>query len=48
MKYPMEHRIQRPQPYVPACATDIRKTFAKAKRDMSKPTPPKQDTRGAQ
>jgi hypothetical protein len=34
MKYPMEHRIIRPQPYTPECATDIRKTFARVRKQL--------------
>lgn len=25
--YPMQHKIKRPKPYIPACATDIRVTL---------------------
>lgn len=30
----MSHRIERPNNYVPAVATDIRKTFARVRRDL--------------
>ncbi len=30
----MAHRIQRPNVYVPAVATDIRKTFARVRREI--------------
>lgn len=34
--YPMAHRIHRPQPYVPCCATDIRKTFAAERERLAR------------
>lgn len=34
--YPMAHRIQRPQPYVPSCATDIKKTFEKERERLAR------------
>lgn len=51
MKHPMAHKIIIPRAYVPSEATDIRKTFARVKREQaeaqacksvlkSKPYPP--------
>jgi hypothetical protein len=34
MKFPLAHRVQKPTRYVPAIATDIRKTIARAKREL--------------
>lgn len=33
-KPPMAHRIERPNVYTPAVATDIRKTFAKVRKQI--------------
>ncbi len=36
MKHPMAHKIKKPFDYIPSGATDIRKTFAKARASQKK------------
>lgn len=37
MKPPMDHKVKRPFKYVPAAATDVSKTIAKAKASLKRP-----------
>lgn len=34
MHFPMAHKVKKPQKYVPAVATDIRKTILKEKKRL--------------
>lgn len=35
MKHPLAHKVQKPTRYVPALTSDIRKTFARLKREQA-------------